>query len=290
VSVAPTPAQLAALRDGDPTERIALVRLLRVAEREAYARWLAEEGAAVRAAGGRRSHHCAVDAVLTSPEVAFHELIVDEFPSRELAAESLRLASPHAERALAEAVVLAARPRRLPALWLGAAKAWLRLRHGRRAKRPGALPPDAGNRAIEPAPEDFGAFLAKEPERPLLVLNLNRHRDRAEYARYGRNTLPHLLRRGDGPVFAAGSLPAVVGPESHPLMGPWDEILLVRYESRSAMLDMLRDPEYQRGLPHRERGLRRAGLVAACPLPEASGHSGKGASRSRAGGPAGEAA
>jgi uncharacterized protein (DUF1330 family) len=287
VSVTPTPAQLAALRDGDPTERIALVRLLRVADRAAYARWLAEDGAAVRAAGGRRSHHCAVDAVLTEGG-AFDELILDEFPSRELAAESLRLASPLAERALAEAVVLAARPRALPRLWLGAAKTWLRLRHGRRAKRPGPLPPDSGHRAIEPAPEEFGAFLAKEPERPLLVLNLNRHRDRAEYAAYGRNTLPHLLRRGDGPIFAAGAGPPVVGPESHPLAGPWDEILLVRYESRGAMLDMLRDPEYQRGLPHRERGLAQAGLVAACPLPGGRGHSGMGVSLTS--GPAGEAA
>jgi uncharacterized protein (DUF1330 family) len=284
----PTPAQLAALQSGDPTERIALVRLHRVADRGAYARWLAEQAAAVRAAGGRRSHHAAVEAVLTEPGLFFDELIVDEFPSRELAVESLRLASLHGERALADAVVLAARPRALPRLWLVAAKAWLRLRHGRRAKQPGGLPPDSGHRAIDPAPEEVGAFLAKEPDRPLLVLNLNRHRDRAEYARYGRNTLPHLLRRGDGPVFVAGAGPTVVGAESHPLAGPWDEILLVRYESRGAMLDMLRDPEYQRGLPYRERGLVRAGLVAACPLPPPAGHSGRGASRFLAGSPAGE--
>jgi uncharacterized protein (DUF1330 family) len=289
VSVLPTPAQLAALQSGDPTERLALVRLHRVGDRDAYARWLGEQAAAVGAAGGRRSCRAAVDAVLTEPGVAFDELIVDEFPSRELAVESLRLASPHAERALADALVLAARPRALPRLRLGATKAWLRLRHGRRAKRLGALPPDTGNRAIDPPPDELAAFLAKEPERPLLVLNLNRHRDRAAYARYGRNTLPHLLRRGDGPVFVAAAGPAVVGPEAHPLAGPWDEILLVRYESRDAMRDMLRDPEYQRGLPHRERGLLRAGLVAACPLPGAPGHSGKGAARSLAGGPAGEA-
>jgi uncharacterized protein (DUF1330 family) len=289
VSVAPTPAQLAALRDGDPTERIALVRLLRVADREAYAAWLAEEAAAVQAAGGRRSWRAAVDAVLTEPGLRFDELIVDEFPSRELAAESLRLAPQHAERALAAALVLAARPRGLPALWLGAAKWWLRLRHGRHAKQPGGLPPDSGNRAIDPAPEEIGAFLAKEPERELLMLNLNRHRERAEYARYGRNTLPHLLRRGDGPVLVAGAPVPVVGPDAHPLAGPWDELLLVRYASRGAMLDMLRDPEYQRGLPHRERGLERAGLIAACPLPTAPGHSGMGVSRSLAGGPAGEA-
>jgi uncharacterized protein (DUF1330 family) len=66
----------------------------------------------------------------------------------------------------------------------------------------------------------------------------------------------------------------VVGDAAQPLAQPWDEILLVRYPSRGTMLDMLRDPAYQRGLPHREAGLLRAGLVAACPLLRAPGHTG----------------
>lgn len=289
MSVESTPAQLAALRDGDPTERLALLRLLRIADAAAHERWLSDLDASVAAAGGRRSYRGAVDAVLTDPARAFDELLVDEFPSRELATESLRLASPHAKGALADAFVLAARPRRLPGLALRAAGLWLRLRHGSRAKLPGGLPADSGNRAIDPPPQEFGAFLAKEPDRPLTVLNLNQHSDRREYARYGRNTLPQLLRRSAGPVFAADALPAVVGEASHSLCQPWNEVLLVRYPSRAAMLDMLRDPEYQRGLPHRERGLARAGLIATCPLLRPPGHSRSGTARSLAGGPAGEA-
>jgi uncharacterized protein (DUF1330 family) len=262
VSAEATPAQLAALRDGDPAERIALVRLLRVKDRGAYDRWRAVLDAAVTAAGGRRSYCGVVDAVLTEPGLAFDELWIDEFPSRELAAESLRSPNPHAESALAAAFVLAARPRRLPGLVLRAAGLWLRLRHGSRAKQPGALPADTGNRAIDPPPAELGAFLAKEPERPFFVLNLNQHSDRAAYGRYGKNTLPQLLRRGAGPIFAADALPVVVGDASHPLHQPWHEILLVHYPTRAAMLDMVRDPDYQRGLPHREQGLARAGLVA----------------------------
>ncbi len=262
MSVEATPAQLAALRDGDPAERIALVRLLRVRERGAYDRWRAVLDAAVTAAGGRRSFRGVVDAVLTESGLAFDELWIDEFPSRELAAESLRSPNPHAESALADAFVLAARPRRLPGLALRAAGLWLRLRHGSRAKQPGALPADSGNRAIDPPPAELGAFLAKEPERPLFMLNLNQHSDRAAYGRYGKNTLPQLLRRGAGPIFVADALPVVVGDASHPLHQPWHEILLVHYPMRAAMLDMLRDPDYQRGLPHREQGLARAGLVA----------------------------
>ena len=304
MSVAPTPEQLAALRDGDPTERVALLRLVRVAEPAAYGRWLADLDASVQAAGGRRSYRGRVDAVLTDGALptpgdgalALDELLVDEFPSRELAAESLRLANPHAEQALADAFVLAARPRRLPGLALRAAGLWLRLRHGSRAKQPGGLPADSGIRAIDPPPAEIGAFLTKEPDRELYMLNLNQHSDRREYAAYGRNTLPQLLRRSAGPVFMADALPAVVGAASHPLSQRWDEVLLVRYPSRAAMLDMLRDPEYQRGLPHRERGLARAGLIAtcppgliaACPLLGSSGHSRDGLARSLAGDPAGE--
>jgi len=289
VSVEATPAQLATLRDGDPTERVALLRLVRIANAAAYEGWLADLDASVQAAGGRRSYRGAVDAVLTNGALALDELLVDEFPSRELAAESLRLASLHAKGALADAFVLAARPRRLPGLALRATGLWLRLRHGSRAKQPGGLPADSGIRAIDPPPQEFGAFLAKEPERPLYVLNLNQHSDRREYALYGRNTLPQLLRRSAGPVFAAEALPAVVGDASHPLAQPWSEALLVRYPDRAAMLDMLRDPEYQRGLPHRERGLARAALIATCPLLRSRGHSRGGPARSLAGSPAGEA-
>jgi len=286
VSVEASPAQLAALRDGDPAERVALLRLVRAKDPAAYGRWLETLDTAVHASGGQRRYRGAVDAVLTDPALALDELIVDEFPSRELAAESLRVANPHAGSALADAFVLAARPRRLPAWMLRGVGLWLRLRGASRVRV--ALPADTGNRAIDPSPEAFGAFLGEEPSRPLYVLNLNRHRDRAAYGRYGRNTLPHLLRRRAGPVFAADALPALDGAASHPLREAWDEILLVRYPSRAAMLDMLRDPEYQRGLPDREQGLARAALVATCPLPGGPGHYRDGPERSLAGGPAGE--
>lgn len=288
MSVEASPAQLAALRDGDPAERIALVRLLRVKDPAAYARWLETLDAAMQAAAGRRVYHGVVDGVLLGDGVAADELLIDEFPSRELAAESLRNANPHAESALAEAFVLAARPRRLPRFALRVAGWLARWRAVRRPERRVGLPPDSGNRAIDPLPERFGPFLESQAQRPLDVLNLNQHSDRAAYARYGRNTITQLLRRKAGPIWTAGILPVVVGAASHPFDQPWDEILLVRYPSRGTMLDMLRDPEYQRGLLHREQGLARAGLVALCPLPRAAGHLGEGTARS-AGRPAGEA-
>ena len=288
MSVEAGPAQLAALRDGDPTERIALVRLLAAREPGAYARWLAALDGAVQAAGGRRVYRGVVDGVLLGGGALVDELLIDEFPSRELAAESLRKANPHAESGLADAFVLAARPRRMPRLALRVAGIAARLRAGGRPGPRGALPPDSGLRAIDPRPADFAVFLESQAQRPLDVLNLNQHEDRAAYARYGQSTITQLLRRKAGPIWMADAASVVVGAPSHPLDQPWDEILLVRYPSRGAMLDMLRDPEYQRGLPHREQGLARAALIAACPLLLVPGHSLAGPARPLAGGHAGE--
>jgi hypothetical protein len=184
--------------------------------------------------------------------------------------------------------VLAARPRRTPRLALLVAGFVARLRAARRPAERGALPPDSGVRAIDPQPEAFADFLARQAERPLDVLNLNQHSDRAAYGRYGRNTITQLLRRRAGPIWLADAPSVVVGAAGHAFQQPWGELLLVRYPSRGSMLDMLRDPEYQRGLPHRVKGLARAGLVAACPLPRASGHSREGRARSQTGVPVGE--
>jgi hypothetical protein len=215
VSLEPSPSQLAALRDGDPAERLALVRLLRVSDRAAYTRFRDSLDAAVRAAGGHCSYEGVVDAVLMTDSFSADALRIDEFPSRELAAESLRLANPHRDAALAEALVLAARPRRIPRLALRARGLWLRLRAGRKPPARGAMLPDSGNRAIDPVPDELAAFLAKRPERPLFVLNLNQHRDPAAYGRYGSNALPELLCRRVKPVFwgEGGSDPA--GALSH---------------------------------------------------------------------------
>jgi uncharacterized protein involved in exopolysaccharide biosynthesis/uncharacterized protein (DUF1330 family) len=265
VSLEPSAAQLAALRAGDPAERIALVRLFAAKDPAACERWLAALDASAEAAGGRRVYRGRVDRVLLGGELAADELRIDEFPSRELAAESLRSANPHAEAGLSGLFVLAARPRRLPGLVLRVAGLVARLRGGRGGSTGGALPADSGERAVDPEPGALAAFLAAEPERPLVMLNLNLHRDRAAYARYGRNTLGHLLRRGARPLWAAEALGTVVGAEAHPLEEAWSEILLVYYPTRRAMLDMLTDPGYQAGLPDRLAGLARAALVATCP-------------------------
>ncbi len=282
MAVSRSEEQLEALRTGDPTERLALVSLFALREAAAWPAFLAAHDGAARASGGARAYLGRVDAVLCGCATRFDWLAIDAFPSRELAAESLRLENPHAQDALSEAITLVVRPRTIPRVALALARLGARLL-GRGASTPkaaiGALL--AENRAIAPDPRELEAFLAGAPERPLFMLNLNRHRERASYPpgapsgagvsgaaayrRYGQNTLPYVVRRGRGPVFVGEPVGLAVGDLSHALAEAWDELLLVHYERRAGMLDMLTAAEYQAGLSHREAGLERAALIATSP-------------------------
>lgn len=283
-AVSRTEEQLEALRTGDPTERLALVSLFAVRDAAAWPACLAAHDAACKSSMGERVYLGRVDRVLLGGGARFDWLAIDAFPSRELAAESLRLENPHAKDALAEALVWVVRPRAVPALVLGLARVAARLL-GRGAGTPKRALTGAPleNPAIAPPVAELEAFLSAEPSVPLLMLNLNRHRERAKYAgpvpgggepgvsgaraygRYGRNTLPFIVRRGRGPVFVGEPIGLAVGDPAHPLADAWDELLLVHYRERAGMLDMLTAAAYQDGIPHREAGLERAALLATRP-------------------------
>lgn len=102
------------------------------------------------------------------------------------------------------------------------------------------------------------AALAEQPDdRPVVMLNLLEYTDDgSEYAKYGRIALPQITKRG-GRVLYSG-VPLVDAPES----GHWDRLILVFYPTRAAFLDMMADPDYRAGLPHRSAGLKRTVLYA----------------------------
>jgi hypothetical protein len=279
-----TEEQLEALKTGDPTERLALVSLFAVRAAAAWPAFLAAHDSAAKASMGARSYFGRVDAVLAGGASRLDWLAIDEFPSRELAAESLRLENPHAKDALSDAITLVVRPRRVPALALAAVRLAALVRGlGKGAEKRALSAMPAGDAAIEPPHRALEAFLTARPSAPLLMLNLNRTRERASYAspaeaggdasvsgaaayaRYGANTLPFVLRRGRGPVFMGEPIGLAVGDANHALAGPWNELLLVHYRERASMHDMLRAVDYQRGLVHRSAGLERAALIATSP-------------------------
>jgi uncharacterized protein (DUF1330 family) len=95
---------------------------------------------------------------------------------------------------------------------------------------------------------------------PVIMVNLLRLRDRAAYKRYSELTMPLIKARG-GTVLWAGNGEAVAFGD--PQADRWDYVVLVRYPSRAAFLDMMRSPEYAAANTHREQAVAKHVILAA---------------------------
>ncbi|TAL15785.1 MAG: DUF1330 domain-containing protein [Frankiales bacterium] len=115
--------------------------------------------------------------------------------------------------------------------------------------------------AVDPRGADLKRYLAEDPGGPVVMLNLLRFtadggRERyLEYVEHFRATAaPH------------GAEVLYVGDGSTPLVAEegqaWDAVLLVRYPSRQAFSDMVRDPVYSAGTHLRTEALQEAVLQA----------------------------
>ena len=112
---------------------------------------------------------------------------------------------------------------------------------------------------IDPDREQLGemASLADAGEGPVVMLNLNRYRDRAEYERYGEVALPVLERLGGRVLWHAPARQIVIGAEADGI----DEVIAVWYPSATTFLAFAGDPEIVAALEHRRAGLERATLI-----------------------------
>jgi uncharacterized protein (DUF1330 family) len=103
------------------------------------------------------------------------------------------------------------------------------------------------------------AALGELPDdEPVVMLNLLEYADDGgeSYAKYGRIAWQQIKKRG-GSILYDG-VPLVTDPTA----GPWDRVIFVQYPTRASFIDMMRDPEYRQGLPHRRAGLERTVLYA----------------------------
>lgn len=114
---------------------------------------------------------------------------------------------------------------------------------------------------IDPTGQDLKRYLAEDPGGPVVMLNLLRFVPEGGRARY-EQYVEHF-RRTSAPFgaevlfFGEGST-AVVAESGQ----AWDAVLLVRYPSRQAFSDMVRDPAYQEGSHLRTESLVEAVLQA----------------------------
>ena len=129
--------------------------------------------------------------------------------------------------------------------------------------------------SIEPTRDQLDAFVQADLDGPVVMLNLLRYRDVADYSRspelapdeditgeqayqrYSEAVVPHLQKVGGELRYLGEARPNVIGPEGE----AWDAVLLVRYPSRDAFASMALDPDYLAIAGHRTAALADSRLI-----------------------------
>lgn len=124
--------------------------------------------------------------------------------------------------------------------------------------------------AVDPRGADLKRYLAEDPGGPVVMLNLLRFRPdggRARYDDYVAHFRRTSARHGAEVLYVGDGSTALVAEPGQ----AWDAVLLVRYPSRQAFSDMVRDPEYGAGTHLRTEALEEAVLQATVPWPGGGG-------------------
>jgi uncharacterized protein (DUF1330 family) len=124
-------------------------------------------------------------------------------------------------------------------------------------------------RYLEPTQASGRAFLQRAVEGPVVMLNLLRFREVADYAaspelapdtpisgaeafaRYVAHTLPHLEASGGELLFLGQGGPFLIGPEGE----RWDRVMLIRQASAQSFMAFASNAAYLAGLGHRTAAL-----------------------------------
>ena len=107
------------------------------------------------------------------------------------------------------------------------------------------------------------AFLAVEPDQPIVMLNLLRFAEGGaeRYDEYIAHFRPYAAQVGATVVYFGHGGDPIVAEHGQ----DWDAVLLVSYPSRRAFSDMVRDPGYQEGTHLRTEALVEAVLQPTTP-------------------------
>ncbi len=122
---------------------------------------------------------------------------------------------------------------------------------------------------IDPTGADLKRYLAEDDGAPVVMLNLMRYRPdggREQYQEYVEHFRRTSAKHGADVLYVGdGSTTLVAEPGQ-----AWDTVLLVRYPSRQAFSEMVRDPDYGAGTHLRTGALVEAVLQATTPWTEST--------------------
>lgn len=128
---------------------------------------------------------------------------------------------------------------------------------------------------VEPTPEQLGGLADLAADRPVLMLNLVRFRDVADYSarpdlaptepvsgaeafqRYSAAAQASLEGIGGSVEQFRRCAPTFIGPEDE----QWDVMLLVKYPTPAAFRTMISDPAYREAAAHRTAALADSRLI-----------------------------
>lgn len=132
---------------------------------------------------------------------------------------------------------------------------------------------------IDPTRESFGEFRALEDTGPVHMLNLVRFRDKANYpdgrdatgaeayAAYGRESGPIFRRLGGRIVWSGNMELMLTGPQEE----YWHSCFIAEYPSAAAFVDMVKDPDFQKSVIHRQAAVEDSRLIRMAPKPTGDG-------------------
>jgi hypothetical protein len=134
---------------------------------------------------------------------------------------------------------------------------------------------------LEPTQQSGRAFVMRNILGEVVMLNLLRFRDVADYAaspelapeqpisgveaydRYMMHTMPYLAESGGELLFLGAGGPYLIGPEGE----RWDRAMLVKQSSVQAFMSFASNHAYLAGLGHRTAALEDSRLLPLAPLP-----------------------
>lgn len=132
---------------------------------------------------------------------------------------------------------------------------------------------------IDPTREKFGEFRGLAEEGPIHMLNLVRLRDAAAYpdarkatgaeayAAYGRDSGPVFRRVGGRIAWVGDFRLMLIGPQGE----SWDHCFIAEYPSGAAFVEMVKDPEYQKAVVHRQAAVLDSRLIRLAPKKAGAG-------------------
>lgn len=135
---------------------------------------------------------------------------------------------------------------------------------------------------VDPTRQQFDAFKDLPRDTPIMMLNLVRLRDEAQYPdgrsasgaqaykSYGEESA-HIFQRLGGEIIWRGQPECVL---TGPLDEAWDIAFIARYPNAGAFFAMVTDAEYQQVVVHRQAAVLDSRLIRMSDAPEGSGFAG----------------